>query len=211
MADAPALARLCADAYAAGPDTPGFHRYGDTVRALVRDGSDGTRIIAFPGTRPGHITDDLTDIDCRRIVLDHPERQAHEGFWCAAMLALPLAIDTAMGGSLVLTGHSLGAALAVDLATALAIAGIPVAAVIGFGCPRTAVGPWQAEMLARAGIDVTLYRHGGDLVPLLPSGGGWAHAGSLVAIGTAAFDNIADHAVSAYVAALDHIRLPEPA
>ena len=35
------------------------------------------------------------------------------------MLALPLAIDTAMGGSLVLTGHSLGAALAVDLAVRL--------------------------------------------------------------------------------------------
>jgi len=208
MADALALALLCADAYAAGPDTLGFHRYGDTVRALVRDGPDGTRIIAFPGTRPGHIADDLTDIDCRRIVLDHPERQAHEGFWCSAMLALPLAIDTAMGGSLVLTGHSLGAALAVDLAAAMTIAGIPVAAVIGFGCPRTAIGPWQAEMLARAGIDVTLYRNGGDLVPLLPPGGGWSHAGAVVGIGTPAFDNIADHAASAYVAALDHPFLP---
>ena len=163
MLDLADMARMCAESYSASPT----FAVGVTMRCVVHVGEGGDRYLIFPGSRPTHLADDFTDLDIGPIQISSGQL-AHKGLWEVAMLALPNVIANSMGGALNLGGHSLGAAIAVNVATALSIAGIPVQSVTGFGCPHTAIGPWQRELLASAGVKVTLVRSGGDIVPRLP-------------------------------------------
>jgi hypothetical protein len=165
MLDPIFYARRCAGAYTRTPD----YVFGPVVRMNDETLADGAPLLVFPGTRPKRVRDDLADLDVGP--LDIGNRQLlHAGFARCAQLALPTAarIALASGRPIDLTGHSLGAAIAIDLATLLVIAGIKVRRVVVFGCPHTALGSWQAELLATAGIEVALYRHGDDPVPMVP-------------------------------------------
>jgi len=165
MVDSIFYARRCAEAYVRTPD----YVFGPVVRMNDETLADGTPLLVFPGTRPDHVRDDLADLDVGP--LDIGNRQLlHAGFARCAHLAAPAAIRIALasGRPIDVAGHSLGAAIGIDLATLLVLAGIKVRRVVVFGCPHTALGSWQADLLAVAGVEVVLYRHGADPVPMVP-------------------------------------------
>jgi hypothetical protein len=180
------LARLCKESYAHATLS-----FGSVLRVMELG---ATWIL--PGTRIDHPLDLMTDLDCEAIETGYG--QAHCGFWREAALGLAEAVAQ---GPKVLCGHSMGAAFAVNLATMLALCGHEPAAVVGFGCPGTAYGPWQRDVLKKAGVTVDLYRNGGDPVPGVPS---WAtHAADFTQIGGDSFlPRMVDHEISAYVTAL---------
>jgi hypothetical protein len=130
---------------------------------------DNALIIAFAGTDPLNLLNWVSDF-----YLGRPGADAHEGFQDAAAAVWPevgAAIERCMVEKRVLfvTGHSLGAAIA--LATvdrARREKNLNNAQVFVFGAPR--VG--QAEFVARynAAFGPTTYRfvHGRDIVPTVP-------------------------------------------
>ena len=195
-------ARACADAYVSTDRT-----FGPVVRANVLDTIDGALLLVFPGTRPDHAHDDLADLNVGPLDIGGGYL-THAGFTYCAQLALPAAVRLhgAATNPIDLTGHTLGAAIADELATLLVLAGIYPRRVVGFGCPRTAIGTWQAKLLADAGVEVALYRHGADPVPHLPSTllGDWQWGGMLTQLGSdSIIPSIADHDMAAgYLAAL---------
>lgn len=123
----------------------------DRAHVLVEDGNP--RVIAFRGTACRE--DWITDFDVRwwdpgfRRVTDMPWAdlgvgRVHHGFWEAAGSVIDQVL-TLDGGEtpVVITGHSLGAALAVLTAWRMARLGLPLAAVITFGGPRVGDSAWS--------------------------------------------------------------------
>jgi len=113
----------------------------------------------------------------------------------------------------VLTGHSLGGALALLLAAKLCLIGRPPASVITFGAPHVSIGGEMADLFDVAGLVPQMYRHGADCVPLLPpTEFGWLHPAPLIPIGHPATGILAgevDHAVARYCAALEMSAIPD--
>jgi len=202
MTPAYPLALLCRDAYTAPPDI----KVGGIVRALSRPSTAG-RVIAFQGTQD--IDQALADLDIG------PEHiiglgDMHEGIWRATKSASTLC-DKALGDEPgILTGHSLGGALALALGAHRCLRGRPPLAIITFGAPRVGVGPALRLLFEQHGVDVRLYRHGADPIPYLPpcieAFADWEHPADLIQIGERGeFPEIADHAIAGYVAALSAI------
>ncbi len=157
-------ADLCADAYDIAPD----FAIGPVVRGLVRTAPSGGTAAIFPGTRPDHVADDLADLDIGPLDIDGRGHLAHDSLWRLGLLALPRLAVLARQGPLDLAGHSLGAAAAAAVATQLTMIGLEPRRLVLFGCPRTAVGTWQRDLLAYFGVPVVLVRHGGDVVTRVP-------------------------------------------
>ncbi len=218
--DALTAARLAEASYQAEPT----FRFGPVCRMWVSEVEDGVALV-FPGTRPDHPGDDFADLDVGPLSVE-PDKLVHAGFWREGQMAFPTVVRLARQKPIHLIGHSLGAGAVGAVATMCATAGVPVASVWGFGCPRTAVGRWQAAMLAAAGIPVRLLRNGGDLVTrlpmhvdnaalpgalrhlahaVLPFVGDWDVYGVEAQISGSRSDplNLRDHAIGAYVAALE--------
>lgn len=99
---------------------------------------------------------------------------------------------------LVLTGHSLGAAMSLLAAMMLAADGQVVREWVGFGCPRALIG--QRELP----FEATAYRNRGDIVTELirPWMFGYRHPVPLVQLGMPAWPNWPDHDVGNYLEAL---------
>ena len=91
-----------------------------------------------------------------------------------------IARSKATGLPLFITGHSLGAALAILAADAAVVAGVTPRAVYGFGTPRPGGAAFQARYNAALG-DVT-YRlvHGRDVVARVPMFPGYLHVGRVL-------------------------------
>ena len=155
-------ARLTAALRAAG--------FGDPIFFIDREaGAQGfgtiagdTAYLAFRGTQPDSLSDLLADADFR--LEDWPGGgRVHRGFQ-AALHSLREQIDRWLGDvgerTLVVTGHSLGAAMATLMA-----AGRPAAILISFGSPR--VGD-QAFVDSLAGRDVRRFVDTADLVARVP-------------------------------------------
>jgi hypothetical protein len=127
---------------------------------------DGGAIIAFRGTQTDNVRDFLTDIRVALEDWEHPGR-VHSGF--SASLSTILApveqwlADTAPE-HLVLTGHSLGAALATLLAARLAPQGRSIE-LVTFGSPR--VGD-EALVASLRPLAVRRYVNCTDAVTQLP-------------------------------------------
>ncbi|KVA45291.1 alpha/beta fold hydrolase [Burkholderia cepacia] len=192
-------ALLAQEAYSAKPD---IGKADSASRAIVRQ-TDGGLVVAFPGT---------DNLDCVAADLDaHPIDvigigQVHHGFW-KAWGAIAVDVLAAIDGRPVtLVGHSLGAAIAIMGAAAMAVGGNPPAAVYGFEPPRVSTNASIAALLEK--VPMNLYKNGNDIVPDLPPD--WRHAGMIQLIGRPAlpFLNVTDHEIARVIAALAAMEVP---
>lgn len=174
-------------------------------RAIFEDLADAFHV-ACPGTilREEHYTTLKADLDCPAVYVDRLGVRAHEGFAKAALGMVPILVPKlrASGRPIIFDGHSLGAALAIDLAAYCVSLGIPVKAVIGFAPPRCVDGIAIGRRFHDAGVMMQLYRHAGDVIPDLPPCEGLSHPGALQVIGHFELDPIKAHMLDTYDVAL---------
>lgn len=155
-------------------------------------------IVAFRGTDAGELADWKTNVN--RTPTAGSFGLVHSGFLAAVELLWPRLTDTLQrmregGQSLLLTGHSMGGALAVIAAAKFASEGaIPIAGLYTFGQPPLADPAFEAELARRVegryfrfvnsidmvpGLHVDIaFRHGGQ--QLFIDRGGHIHAGDLL-------------------------------
>lgn len=157
--DQPRLSQLLV---AAGFADPGcFNDDGKDAQAFGTSAAD-TAYVSFRGTQADRLKDLLADAN---FLLHDWEGggQVHQGFW-KAYEALRVAIDAWLGeqrkGRLVITGHSLGAAMATLMA-----ARYPNAILVTFGSPRVGTADFAAQFEGR---DVRRYVDCTDLVATVP-------------------------------------------
>lgn len=183
---------LCKFAAATYTDTPTW-QVGD-VAAFRYDG-----VLAFRGTEPENVADWIRDFDAFP-VWDSVLGWCHRGFRDGSRAIWPL-LDFNGMQRIVVTGHSMGGAFAIQTAARLVASGMHVDAVVTFGAPRC-IGSQGARLLAKA-RRLTLYCHGDDPVPMVPwMRGLFEQPAPLTQIGRATLDPIADHFISGYLAAL---------
>lgn len=135
--------------------------------------SDGLALVAFRGTQPDDFNDLLADVSLALVPWQTGQGQVHSGFAKAFGLVQPaiadwLASACADRQSLLLTGHSLGAALA-SLAASVWRPNV----LITLGCPRVGDAAFVASL---ADLAVTRLVDCCDIVARLPpSSWGYAH------------------------------------
>jgi triacylglycerol lipase len=185
------LARLAESAYGADEavltavglsQVQCFQGPRDTQGFVAIDGD--TRVLAFRGTT--EMRDWLTDADCRlERVAWLPAGHAHRGFLRAFDANVP-AITSALNAigraelPLLITGHSLGGALATLAAARLTISGNPPAAVVTCGQPRVGderFTAWYQPVLGERHL--RLVNHHDLVARVAPRALGYRHIGSL--------------------------------
>ena len=194
------LVELCQSAYSKSPDIS--DDLG--VAQAILHNTDRALVVAFRGTEPTQINDDLADLELGPLTVPGLGL-VHQGFWAAASRIAPIVADRAGDLPLYLTGHSLGGAIAIALAAYRRLNDTPTQGVITFGAPRVGIGVSLKHALATTPL--TLYRHRADIVPLLPPNVSplldWQHPVSLTHLGEAGLvPSIEDHAIASYRAAL---------
>ena len=165
-----ALALVGFNGFVSFIDTPtGTQGYGAWRSA------DNLALLAFRGTEPNSLTDLGTDLNVSMTAWPLSSGHAHAGFARAALSVFEpvkqwLSTNSAARKQLVLTGHSLGAAIATLLASAL-----KPDKLITIGSPRIGDSAF-AETLD--GIDITRFVDCCDVVAELPPElGGYVHVG----------------------------------
>ncbi|WP_321800937.1 lipase family protein [Caballeronia sp. J97] len=152
-------------------DTQGFG-------ALRAD--DGLAIVSFRGTEPGKLTDIAVDLKASLTPWNESAGRVHDGFATATRSVLPGVtqwLEATKNGRrrLVLTGHSLGAAIAT-----LAASVCRPNELVTIGSPRVGNADFVATL---AGVAITRLVDCCDLVTELPPElGGYVHAGSMTFI-----------------------------
>ena len=173
----------------------------DSAARIVFNSTEIGLVLRIPGTN--NLA--CLEADAEALLYDAGEfGQVHRGIWLAFDGVWS---DVAKMLPVALTGHSEGAAGAIYLAARLAKAGRAPKAVYAFEPPRTSIDTALAAIIQEAGIELHIYHHGRDLVPLVPldiPGEDWQHAGPVTQFGkpTSIFPNIKDHAIAAVVADL---------
>ena len=200
MVDHIQLAQLCADAYTVPPAISDEHQVARcTIQRL-----DDFNVVAFPGTVPINVHDDLADMDMATVNIPRLGH-VHEGFWNATQ-GIAAQLDERLGDRpLILTGHSLGGAVALCYAGHRIISMKPVWGIVTFGAPHVSLG--QSFGCTLKGIPVYLYRHNNDPVPELPlripGVADWQQPDKVTQLADGGgIPSIADHMILAYVAAL---------
>jgi len=191
MIDDIALAGLSAAAYTAAPTW----WQGDVHACLTE--TPGASVIAFRGTVMTDAEAWLQDLDAVP-VWRNGIGYCHRGFIEDAEAIWPGIKLAVRSRPFILTGHSLGGALAVCTAALMARMGVLPVLVVTFGAPR--VGELELRELLAA-VPIRQYQHGNDPVPDMPPF--FMHARvPLLHIGAAAEDPIDCHAIGGYQAAL---------
>lgn len=151
------LCHVAQEAYTSPPTW----QWGD-VKAILRWAAPKEPVVAFKGTSDP--SDWLRDLDS--VPMIHPKLgTCHRGFLTGSLEALEDIQGATKGCPVVLTGHSLGGALAALTGALLGSLGSPVSQVVTFGCPK--VG-FQGVRMALTGVRCARYVHGDDIVPTLP-------------------------------------------
>lgn len=139
----------------------------------TRRASDRTRLIAFRGTQPDDLNDLLSDLNFPPVDWPESSGRVHAGFARAARSLLPAVrqwlADTGTNtdptphtpDTLMITGHSLGAAMAT-----LAAATLKPALLVTLGCPR--VGNAAFANALAASVPGTRYVDCADIVTQVP-------------------------------------------
>lgn len=140
----------------------------------------------------------LDDADC---VPTHVRTlgMVHNGFWRALQVILPDCLQLPVPRAV--TGHSLGAAMAILYAGALAQAG-HVVEVYAFEPPRICADEVLADLFRAKSVPWFATRNGHDIVTQLPPL--LSLPGPLTRIGKPSFslDNLTDHSIDRVIAAL---------
>jgi len=137
--------------------------------------ADGLYVLAFRGTEPTQLTDLGTDLEFSLTDWTEKAGRVHKGFACAARSNFAsvnqwLEQTQAARKRLIVTGHSLGAAIATLYASVIA-----PDKVVTIGSPRVGDADFVATL---AGIDMTRLVDCCDVVTELPPEvGGYVHAG----------------------------------
>lgn len=146
-------------------------------------GEDNRYIVAIRGTQdPGNW---LADLDARLVPSAHLDSgvkpMVHAGFARASETLTPaLADQIPRGASVILAGHSLGAAIAVFLAPRLIARGVTVERVVTFGCPRPGNVAYRSAWRNAVQAPCHRYVDGPDPVCQLPTPlRGFRHIGDL--------------------------------
>lgn len=218
MSDTPSHRRLAEIAAAAYDDAvPAVLERGD-VKVTRTELAEGV-VFAHRGTRIRSLGDVTRDLDCA--LIERPRLgHLHAGFATGALSVLE-DLAEAIGKEHLpvwLAAHSLGAAMAIDTAAELTLRGVRLAGAVTFGCPRPGFSTLASVLRDLPGAD---YRHGNDPVTEVPFG--FWHArpltplpvapetsrqatrsvfGFLAALEAEAEDDLHDHFISGYIAAL---------
>ncbi|SCK46087.1 Predicted lipase [Variovorax sp. HW608] len=143
-------------------------------------GADGTTLVAFRGTQPDEIRHLATNLQAQQLEWQESGGRVHAGFAKATRGVLPQVLDWLAGEAqprsrLILTGHSLGAALATLAASVLA-----PEMLITLGSPRVGDAKFVASL---AHMNVVRLVDGCDVVTQLPPAlSFYAHAGAVTYI-----------------------------
>jgi triacylglycerol lipase len=140
----------------------------------------GAVILAFAGTDPAAWETVATDA---RFVIG--PKNTHEGFQAAfdavaAHVTEAVELSKASGDPLFITGHSLGAALAIIAADTAVAATVVPRAVYGYGTPRLGGPAFQQRYNARLGRITYRLVHGRDIVARVPMFGEYLHVGRML-------------------------------
>lgn len=140
----------------------------------------------------------LHDADCR-IATPVGLGKVHAGFWSALTAILPACL--ALARPTAITGHSLGAAMAILYAAVLARMG-SIVPVYAFEPPHLCADGVLAEVLAGFQVPWFATRNGNDVVTEIPIG--MTIPGPITRIGSPLlpFDNIQDHGIDRVIEAL---------
>ena len=180
-------ARLAAQSYHDAPtvgevdSASRMHVYGD-VHCFR--GSDD--VLAF-----------LHDADCRPLMVVGFGK-LHSGFWHALSAILPACL--ALPRPTAVTGHSLGAAMAILYGAVLARLGC-VVPVYAFEPPHICMDGTLAQFLAAAGVPIYATRNGNDVVTQIPLGLTLPCALTRIGHPLLPFDNTEDHDIARVVLA----------
>lgn len=133
------------------------------------------QVVAIRGTEGGKLISGLGFMDIIRDMRFFPWYHpvlgwAHSGFLHGAVnIFTELKTHTNKEVPIVLTGHSLGAALALIVGILLKHDGYIVDEYVGFACPRTFVYNKQRHNADKSvRFPITIYRYENDLVPMIP-------------------------------------------
>lgn len=180
--------------------TPIIGAPSSAARICSNNTPDGL-VLSIPGTN---------NFACLQADLDALTHDAgvfgmvHAGIWLAFAEVWR---DVAKLAPVALTGHSEGAAGAIYLAAQLAVAGKPPKVVHAFEPPRTSIDASLASIFKQFDVELHIYHHGHDLVPMVPvpiPNGDWQHAGPVTQFGkpSSIFPNIEDHEIARIIADL---------
>ena len=186
-----------------------FIQGGIDTEVVLAEYSGGRAIISFRGTESMAKDMLLTNIGgCLATFVDDAlgtDVVIHNGFlseYRSVESRIINALNSYNFNELIITGHSLGSALAQICAYSLQRRGYPVTAVYGFGGPRVGKDGWKS-VYERLGLQerTLLFVNRDDPIPSLrtqSTNDGWRHAGRLHKLTDGVCDPTSDNIVENY-------------